>query len=317
MPKSLMLLSLAVVLCFQYSLALPGEGTPERLQRDEICVAGENANVPALRTEPVKASEEAMSQQDWERFWQVKKRLQLTHVGDGEQHEDDGWGFDSRRVKDFTKADAKLLLEIHNLVEVWLVGKMIDGDVVAMLSKIKTLRKIRIESERLDDKAVEALATIPKLNSLFLSGDGMSDVALGRLSKLAYLADLTICSNRISDAGLENLSELTHLTDLTISSNKVTVKGLSSITKIQSLSRISFVSDKLTLKEAKEVFLSLPKFNRFATGSLSGFFFWIDKPQAIGGRTTNRNRGQAVIGEAVNGVRPGLVIGVIGNRGNR
>ena len=103
------------------------------------------------------------------------------------------------KEKGFTAADAKLLGELANAVEVSFQHPDTDDAWVAPLKGLKNLKKLHLEKSKITDKALDTVGAIGSLEYLNLYKTGVTDAGLDKLSGLKNLKTLYLWQTKVTE----------------------------------------------------------------------------------------------------------------------
>ena len=106
--------------------------------------------------------------------------------------------FDKKKV--FTAADAKVLAELKNAVEVAFQHPDTADDWVAPLKGLTGLKKLHLEKTKITDKALNTIAGLANLEYLNVYKTGVTDAGLDKLSKLKKLKSLYLWQTKVTEA---------------------------------------------------------------------------------------------------------------------
>ena len=104
------------------------------------------------------------------------------------------------KEKGFTAADAKLLGELANAVEVSFQHPDTDDTWVAPLKGLKNLKKLHLEKSKITDKALDTVGTIGSLEYLNLYKTSVTDSGLDKLSGLKNLKTLYLWQTKVTES---------------------------------------------------------------------------------------------------------------------
>ena len=104
------------------------------------------------------------------------------------------------KKKGFTAADAKVLGELKNAVEVSFQHPDTADDWVAPLKGLTGLKKLHLEKTKITDKALNTVAGLANLEYLNIYGTGVTDAGLDKLNKLKKLKSLYLWQTKVTEA---------------------------------------------------------------------------------------------------------------------
>ena len=102
--------------------------------------------------------------------------------------------------KGFTAADAKVLGELKNAVEIAFQHPDATDDWVAPIKGLTGLRKLHLEKTKITDKALNTVAGLANLEYLNIYGTGVTDAGLDKLNKLKKLKSLYLWQTKVTEA---------------------------------------------------------------------------------------------------------------------
>ena len=106
--------------------------------------------------------------------------------------------FDKKKV--FTAADAKVLAELKNAVEIAFQHPDTADDWVTPLKGLAGLKKLHLEKTKITDKALNTIAGLANLEYLNVYKTGVTDAGLDKLSKLKKLKSLYLWQTKVTEA---------------------------------------------------------------------------------------------------------------------
>ena len=104
------------------------------------------------------------------------------------------------KTKGFTVAEAKLLGELDNAVEISLQHPDADDAWVASLKGLNGLKKLHLEKTKITDQALDTIGGLSSLEYLNLYGTGVSDAGLDKLNNLKKLKSLYLWQTKVTEA---------------------------------------------------------------------------------------------------------------------
>jgi mono/diheme cytochrome c family protein len=100
--------------------------------------------------------------------------------------------------KNFEAADAKVLAELRNSVEIAFQHPAAADDWVTPLKGLTGLKKLHLEKTKVTDKALDTLAGLTNLEYLNLYKTGVTDAGLDKLKKLKNLKSLYLWQTKVT-----------------------------------------------------------------------------------------------------------------------
>ena len=104
------------------------------------------------------------------------------------------------KTKGFTVAEAKVLGDLGNAVEISLQHPDADDAWVASLKGLNGLKKLHLEKTKITDQALDTIGGLSSLEYLNLYGTGVSDAGLGKLNNLKKLKSLYLWQTKVTEA---------------------------------------------------------------------------------------------------------------------
>jgi len=104
------------------------------------------------------------------------------------------------KKKGFTGADAKVLGELKNAVEVSFQNPDAADDWVTPLKGLTGLKKLHLEKTKITDKALGTIAGLANLEYLNVYGTGVTDAGLDKLKNLKKLKSLYLWQTKVTEA---------------------------------------------------------------------------------------------------------------------
>ena len=111
------------------------------------------------------------------------------------------------KTKGFTVADAKVLGELGNAVEISLQHPDADDAWVASLKGLNGLKKLHLEKTKITDQALDTIGGLSGLEYLNLYGTGVTDAGLGKLKNLKKLKSLYLWQTKVTEAKAKAFQE--------------------------------------------------------------------------------------------------------------
>ena len=105
-----------------------------------------------------------------------------------------------KKGKGFTTADAKLLAELANAVEISFQHPDTDDSWIAPLKGLKQLKRLHLEKTKVTDKALDTVGAIGTLEYLNLYKTGVTDGGLDKLKNLKQLKTLYVWQTKVTEA---------------------------------------------------------------------------------------------------------------------
>ena len=102
--------------------------------------------------------------------------------------------------KGFTAADAKVLAELGNAVEIAFQHSDVTDDWVTPLKGLKTLKRVHLERTKITDKALDTVGLLANLEYLNLYQTGVTDGGLDKLKNLKKLKTLYLWQTKVTEA---------------------------------------------------------------------------------------------------------------------
>ena len=154
--------------------------------------------------------------------------------------------------KEFKAADAKVLAELANAVEISFQHPDATDDWVVPIKSLKNLRKLHLEKTRITDKALDAVAGLSSLEYLNVYKTGITDAGLDKLKNLKKLKSLYLWQTKVSEAKAKAFQEaMTKAGNKNLAINLGVGKDLRSVNTIARLKAQKAASSKAA-KEAAE-----------------------------------------------------------------
>jgi hypothetical protein len=111
------------------------------------------------------------------------------------------------KEKGFTGADAKLLAELGNAVEISFQHPDADDSWIAPIRGLSKLKRLHLEKTKITDKALDAVGAIGSLEYLNLYKTAVTDGGLGKLKNLKKLKTLYLWQTKVTEAKAKDFQE--------------------------------------------------------------------------------------------------------------
>ena len=111
------------------------------------------------------------------------------------------------KTEGFTVADAKLLGELDNAVEISLQHPDADDAWVVSLKGLNALKKLHLEKTKITDQALDTIGGLSSLEYLNLYGTGVTDAGLDKLKNLKHLQSLYLWQTKVTEAKAKAFQE--------------------------------------------------------------------------------------------------------------
>ena len=109
--------------------------------------------------------------------------------------------------KGFTAADAKVLGELKNAVEISFQNPNATDDWVTPLKGLAGLKRVHLEKTKVTDKALDAIGALANLEYLNLYSTGITDGGLDKLKNLKKLKTLYLWQTKVTEAKAKAFQE--------------------------------------------------------------------------------------------------------------
>jgi len=154
--------------------------------------------------------------------------------------------------KGFKAADAKVLSELSNAVEISFQHPDTTDDWVVPIKSLKGLRKLHLEKTKVTDKVLDTVGALTNLEYLNLYKTAVTDTGLDKLNNLKKLRSLYLWQTKVTEGKAKAFQEtMTKAGNKDLSINLGVEKDLRSVNTIARLKAQKAASSKAA-KEAAE-----------------------------------------------------------------
>lgn len=154
----------------------------------------------------------------------------------------------------------KVWIDNGAVVDVSLRAASITDAAVALLTRLKQLRRLDLEGTEVGDEAAAHLAQLHSLEELILNGTAFTDAGIARLASLRALKRFHAANTYVEGEGFAEWTA--PIEDLTLLGAPVNDRGLRAITRLKSLRRLHLAESDLT-DDGVSALAELPNLQQF------------------------------------------------------
>lgn len=155
--------------------------------------------------------------------------------------------------------DLAILEKIRTLRKMELTGTGIQGDGLKYLAAQDDLYTLHLGKTNVTDAMLPHLKALPNLGVLSLNETQVTDAGLEHLSASKNLERLFLDGTSVSDAGMEQIAQLSKLKELSLKGVPITDRGLAHLTSLQDLEILKIDNTQVTQSGLADFVKALPR----------------------------------------------------------